>query len=187
MTDPIPFHVQVSGPVSSLRVALDSSSPESTPTSPRLSPTNSIKKFRRKSPTLPILIPRSRSRDARLPKCEPRTLRVYIIRQIRAEVKGKKQVKNSVIAQGTLEAVPPVISDCSCWPCDESLEYLSWSGHLTCVPEVRTGGFEGENVNVNDYVAVAIGKSEVPWVDVKCSIGIKLVTDSWEDPPEVQL
>ncbi|TEB39630.1 hypothetical protein FA13DRAFT_1618864 [Coprinellus micaceus] len=188
MTDAIPFHVQVSGPVSSLKVALLSGEADSSPSSPRISPTSSITGSSGKRRSLSIPIPRSKSPTAAcLRKCEPKTLRVYIIRQIRAEIRVKKQLKNIIIAEGTLESVPPVMTDCYSRPHDGSMEYLSWSGSLKCVPEVRTGGFEGENVKVTDYVALTIGNSKVPWVDMKCSIGIKLVTDSWEDPPEIQL
>lgn len=67
-------------------------------------------------------------------------------------------------------------------------EYLSWTGTLKPSPDVRTGGFEAEFVRVTDYVALAIGESEVPWMDIKNSVGIKLVTDPWEDPePEFVL
>ncbi|KAJ2923693.1 hypothetical protein H1R20_g13403, partial [Candolleomyces eurysporus] len=76
----------------------------------------------------------------------------------------------------------------SCLQKCEPKEYLSWTGTLKPSPDVKTGGFETEFVKVADYVALAIGDSEVPWKDITNSVGIKLVTDSWEDPePELAL
>ncbi|KAF5338731.1 hypothetical protein D9611_013371 [Ephemerocybe angulata] len=191
ITEDIPFHIQVSGRVDSLRASIfqTDKAPSQTP-SPTLNFAIESKKKKRLSMASTSKTSSSDCPFSSLPptSCsKPRALRVSVLRQICVDLKGKKQVKNVVIAEGDLEPVPPMMTDCYCYPVDHNLEYLSWEGNLKINPDVRTGGFEGENIKVCDYVTLAIGTSEVPWKDVKCSIGIKLVTDSWEDPPEVQL
>ncbi|KAJ2924813.1 hypothetical protein H1R20_g12297, partial [Candolleomyces eurysporus] len=174
LTEPIPFHVEVSGRRESLRALLSPcNSPEpGSPTSPT-SPNRSPSLVKGKAPGVP-----------RLRQCEPTNLKVFIVRQIRVEIKKKKVLKNVIIAHGELESVPPVLDICRCGLGDACVtpEYLSWTGILKPSPDVRTGGFEAEFVRVTDYVALAIGDSEVPWLDIKSSVGIKLVTDPWEDP-----
>jgi len=110
-------------------------------------------------------------------KCErSERLRVCIIRQVTVQLNSKKQIKNYIVAEGSMKADPPDPSDCYCYPMRNSeLKYLSWTGSLKVNKDVKTGGFEGEYIKVSDFVALIIGKSVVPWPDVRCSVGIKLV------------
>lgn len=148
-------------------------------------------KARRRSPSPPspaIAYQSHLSKSEKRAYLHPKRVRVYLIRQVRIELKGKTHVDNRILSEGTLESVPPMMSDFYCYPMEDELDYLSWSGELKCPSDVRTGGFEGENITVSDYVALAVGKNkEAPWMDIKNSISIRLVTDSWEDPPEVPL
>ena len=201
MTEQIPFHVQVNGRVDSLRALLgfdarNAHSMDQSSSSSRTSPESSIINVRSNPPPPPPTSPRAgtkaRRRDSALSymeKCErSERLRVCIIRQVTVQLNSKKQIKNYIVAEGSMKADPPDPSDCYCYPMRNSeLKYLSWTGSLKVNKDVKTGGFEGEYIKVSDFVALIIGKSVVPWPDVRCSVGIKLVTDAWEDPPEVPI
>lgn len=129
----------------------------------------------------PTLFSSNFSESERQGYLHPKRVRAFILRQIRVELSGKKHVENRILAEGSLESVPPIMSDCYCHPEACDIEYLSWMGEVKCTEDVKTGGFDGENVVVSDYVVLAIGKREKePWKSMVSSISIKLVTDSWD-------
>ncbi|TFK30285.1 hypothetical protein FA15DRAFT_581417 [Coprinopsis marcescibilis] len=190
LADSIPFHFQLSGTVNSLRALV---APDTLQASQYAAP--------------PAPHPRSPSRPSTASSSSPPpqrhcikklqgqfstsgSLRVFLLRQIRVEVRGKVRVQNAIIGEARLEAVPPPVG------ADDGpgrQEYLSWVGRVAygdlgpqgvarnLNPEMDVGGFHvGNHLKVNDFVALSVGSQNPPWKDVVSSIGIKFVTESWD-------
>ncbi|EAU88939.1 hypothetical protein CC1G_10585 [Coprinopsis cinerea okayama7 len=193
LSDSIPFHLQLSGRVDSLRALVAPDTLKDTLTSPNDTHTSSSRPTSFKPSTCIKKLQGEMSTS----------LRVFLLRQIRLEVKGKIRVQNVIIGEAQLEAVPPVMTDSYRLPVDCREEYISWTGTLKVGegleklmreypllthPDTKTGGFHaGSYLKVNDFVALSVGSSNPPWKDIRSSIGIKLVTESWDDGEEVEV
>ncbi|KAH6902292.1 hypothetical protein BKA70DRAFT_1435042 [Coprinopsis sp. MPI-PUGE-AT-0042] len=123
LSDSIPFHLQLSGRVDSLRalVAPDTLSEDTLSDN-------------RTSAHCPKASSRQRHCIKRLQGEVGTSLRVFLLRQVRLELKGKIRVQNIIIGEAQLDAVPPVLTDGYRPPVvsGSSEEYLSWTGRLQC-------------------------------------------------------
>ncbi|KAJ2917041.1 hypothetical protein MD484_g3397, partial [Candolleomyces efflorescens] len=165
LKDTIPFHLQISGRISTLRELFSSteltrvSSAES-----HLTSTSSLPSFNHTPPTI----------------------RVFLMRQVTVEIRGQKSWRNIVAGEGTLSSVPPSMSSRyspTSDICRES-ENLDWEGELRVNEEVDCAGFIVANAQVKDFVMVKVtpsGSSKSQFLDMQVSVPIRLVTDSWGD------
>ena len=191
LSDSVPFHLQLSGRVDSLRalVAPDTFSEQ---TSSGEEPSSRCSTTSANS--------RQRHCIKRLQGEVGTSIRVFLLRQVRLELKGKIRVQNLIIGEAQLDAVPPVMTDRPGVLSGSSEEYLSWTGRLQCGEgldrtrfehpwhvgsTITSGGFHaGEILKVNDFIAFSVGDSTPPWKDIQMSIGVKMVTESWDDSSE---
>jgi hypothetical protein len=78
------------------------------------------------------------------------TIKVYLLRQISVETRGQKAWRNTVIAEGELGEVPPVVSP----PCESAgTGHLDWEGELQVGKDLSVGGFQTANVAVKVYIS----------------------------------
>lgn len=123
LAETIPFHVQLSGPISSLKamyslgldrvMSMDSSNTAS-------------------------------SSDVKGLTC---TIRVFILRQVSVEVRGTKSWRNVNLGEAVLYASPP--SPLNCYgPPDSREEHIDWEGELRIDKSVTIGGFTTTDVQV---------------------------------------
>lgn len=179
----IPFHLQLSGRVDSLRALIPapSSVNGSRPSTSSYAPTSC---FDLNSPSLQPPAP---------------VLRVFLLRQVRVEIRGAVRAQNIVLGEAQLEPVPPchMPPDMYRPPQRCGQEYVGWTGRLKvgeaadvcagpaddtgkgsmCSATADVGGFRaGDALSVNDFVAVSVGVGESPfWKDVKASISVRFV------------
>ncbi|RXW25356.1 hypothetical protein EST38_g505 [Candolleomyces aberdarensis] len=165
LKDTIPFHLQISGRISTLRELFSST---------ELSRVYSAESHLTSSSSLPSL------------NHTPPVIRVFLMRQVTVEIRGQKSWRNIVAGEGALSSVPPLMSSCyspTSDACRES-EHLDWEGDLRVNDEVDCAGFMVANAQVKDFIMLKITPSESSksqFLDLQVSIPIRLVTDSWGD------
>lgn len=177
MGDSVPFHLQLAGRVDSLKALVTPDTHDAARPSSRSS--TWIKKLQGDVSS---------------------SLRVFLLRQVRVEIGGTVRVQNIVVGEAELDAVPPDMTDSYRPPVDSREEYISWKGQLKLGDgmdavlrdqpwqgtKTDVAGFSaGSALRVTDFVALSVGSSNPPWKDVKASIPIKFVTESWDDVVEV--
>ncbi|KAG2009995.1 hypothetical protein CC2G_012856 [Coprinopsis cinerea AmutBmut pab1-1] len=168
LQDTIPFHLQISGPVSSLKELF-------------MSPSGALDRVLSSDSRTTASSTQSNSKETKSP------IRVYLMRQVTVEVRGEKAFRNTVIGEGSLTAVPPLMS--SCWSATSSdcaEEHLDWEGTLKCDPSITVGGFIASNVQVKEFVMLNV-TPQCPWksplLDLQLSIPIRLTTESYGEVP----
>ena len=120
MSDIIPFHVQLSGPLSS------------------------VKKFLMfHEGTTPQPPSTKRTSKQCYPRPEP-SIKVYLLRQASIETRGRKTSRNSILAEGQLREMPPAHASCE----SQDMIQLDWQGELRCGSDVSVGGFIASNIGV---------------------------------------
>lgn len=156
LRDSIPYHIQISGSISSLKefhsnvqYNLDSESLSSSPL-------------------------RSRSNNLTL------TMSVSLRRQVRVDVKSQSVRKGSLIGTGTLNAVaPPIELDLTLHSLQEMT--LDWEGTVRCRPEICVGHFDARNLSATDFLMFSIQPKTTHRVfdPLQIIVPISLVTDTW--------
>ncbi|TFK24933.1 hypothetical protein FA15DRAFT_591487 [Coprinopsis marcescibilis] len=171
LTDSIPFHLQLSSGVSSLRELFSSSG--AADSLDRVLSSDSRTTASTSSWT-----------SAKIQPALKPVVRVYLMRQVTVEVRGEKSWRNSVIGEGTLTPVPPLMS--SCYDSTSCMEHLDWEGTLKCDDTVKIGGFVIGNIQVKEFVVMNIAppaSSKSPFVSMQTTIPIRIVTDSYGELP----
>ena len=137
ISDTIPFHLQLTGSIVSLRELLPTSSPLLLPCDDSQNDTG-------------------KENDILLP---PVTIQVTISRQIMIEVNGRRKARSFILSEGKLWPVPPCPSQLQksgdsaknkmvhdvCEKTDDVS--LDWQGEVKCGPQVRFGGFLTSHVS----------------------------------------
>jgi hypothetical protein len=136
LRDTIPFHIQLSAPVSSLRHFVE----------PYILDQCQVHGSRNHTPS--SRDSRSKSHNKRNPAPSP-TLRVFIARQILVEINQRKSWRNSTLGEGTVRPIPT----CTCaqdTPRQDDSEPITadWEGDVRCREDVNSVGFNAGNVIV---------------------------------------
>ena len=123
LKDTIPFHIQLSGPISSLQeffppdVLLRITSSDSSLSAPLLCPESAVKKL-------------SQARQC---------VRVQLLRQVVINNNGRKVWGNSTVGQAAVYPLPPPLVRDKCLGMRE--ESLDWEGQIKCNEDVAVGSF----------------------------------------------
>jgi hypothetical protein len=119
-SDTIPFHLQLSGSVSSLRAL-------AVPTSQQ-----------------PVKSPTPSSASSSLTRSIPETvgMRVMLSREIYVEVRGHRTKRTCGLGEGTFRPLPPVASSLDSAHLGENeVMFLDWEGELHCTEDISCTGF----------------------------------------------
>ena len=119
LSDTIHFHVQLTGPLSSLRHFLPP------PTLEPVASSTVSTKFNKKRNCIP-------------PKP---TIRVFLLRQITVEVRGQKAWRDRNLGEGKLWPLPPGASSVNSPHWDSQEASLDWEGEVRCRENITIGGF----------------------------------------------
>ncbi|KAK7449658.1 hypothetical protein VKT23_013132 [Stygiomarasmius scandens] len=160
LSDTIPFHIQLTGQISSLQALLSHLKTENVP-----DPTELF-----------------RPRDSKA-----MTMSVTVHRQVSVRVNDQLAWQNSVIGKGTIRAVPPPFD--SSFVSDSNLdvdseEYLDWEGEIKIHDNVKVGQFDAGGVSVRDFIIFSIaGLSNyvTDFTALRNAVPIALVTDTWTE------
>ncbi|KAJ3767559.1 hypothetical protein FB446DRAFT_696162 [Lentinula raphanica] len=169
LRDPIPYHIQLTGPLSSLQKFYSLVQYETDPCSPAY--------------------PRNR---------ETLTMSVSLCRQVRVEVKGQTVWKSSIIGSGTVRPLPPSIELDELDDCDyrdlvvkkseegkeqgrEQEMSLDWEGEVRCRDDVRVGHFDVGKMAASDFFVFSVSARNNcgAFNSLRMIVPISLVTDSW--------
>ncbi|KAJ3731370.1 hypothetical protein DFJ43DRAFT_1079887 [Lentinula guzmanii] len=155
LQDIIPYHIQLTGPISSLKKFYSVVQYE-----PELSSTNSFYP--------------SRSRSAL-------TMGVSLCRQVRVEVKGQAVWKSSIIGNGTLTALPPSIDLIPNLSHPTQEMALDWEGEIRCRDDIRVGHFDAGKIATSDFLVFSISSKPNfgAFNALRMIVPISLVTDTW--------
>ncbi|KAF5389225.1 hypothetical protein D9757_003541 [Collybiopsis confluens] len=153
LRDHIPYHVQLSGPITSLKefyshAEYASNAPPST---------------------------HNRSNNLMV------TMSISIRRQVRVEVKGQCMWKSIAIANGVFTALPPSFdSDPSLQDPTQHLS-IDWEGHVQCRDNVRVGHFDSGTISTLDFMVLSIitKPNQGAFESLQMIVPIHLVTDTW--------
>ncbi|KDQ62637.1 hypothetical protein JAAARDRAFT_189931 [Jaapia argillacea MUCL 33604] len=110
------------------------------------------------------------------------TVRVFLYRQITAEVRKKKARKICVIGEGELRPLPPEESAQS--PCHLADESLDWEGEVKCDESVTIGGFKIGPLVVEDFIVLSLVPpypQASPLVELQHAHPIHIVTDPFTE------
>ncbi|KAG9220350.1 hypothetical protein CCMSSC00406_0006615 [Pleurotus cornucopiae] len=153
ITDIIPFHIQLSGDISSMRAFFPELPPEVYP--PTLQPLKAS--WKRKKPRWKFL-------------------RLLLMRRVSVQIHGQTSENNAQTSEGTILPLPPDIFAVS-----ESQELqLHWEGEITGGPNLAVGSFSVPNLSVRDVLVLALTPaSKSLFLEAKCIVPIRLVTDTW--------
>lgn len=137
VSDTIPFHIQLNGPISSLceffppdALHRITSSDSSLSTLSALSSVTTAKSSRA-SNALKALKP---------------CVRVLLVRQVVVNRDGNRIWRNSNIGQGVVRPLPPPLIRDRCLGTRE--ESLDWTGHIKCDEDIEAGSFVTSSVHV---------------------------------------
>ncbi|KAF5373014.1 hypothetical protein D9758_001621 [Tetrapyrgos nigripes] len=163
LRDTIPFHIQLTGKLSSLKYLLS----------------------HLRTGDLPEQGFSNRTTDY-----SAITMSVAIHRQVSVKVNDQVAWQNSVIGTGKMRAVPPPFdsnlasgnftSDSD----GEPEESLDWEGELKINDSIRVGHFDAGNVAIKDFIIFSIsGVSHFPtdFVALRNTVAIAVVTDPWAE------
>ncbi|KXN85328.1 hypothetical protein AN958_11428 [Leucoagaricus sp. SymC.cos] len=155
LSDAIPFHIQLSSSLGTIRELFP---PSSQFLQPRQTQDKKQKAMRRGV-----------------------AMRVYIAREIMVAIRGKKVYRTVAIGSGTVKAIPPTdLGRISVPPEDVCLE---WEGEVKCWDQVTCGGFNVGCLNVKDYIVLALtpplSKTYPELVELQIAHPVKFVTEPW--------
>jgi len=109
LTDRIPFHVQLAGPLQSLQQLF------------MFSPRNDKTSF------------------------SEAVIRVFLQRMVAVEMRGQKSARNTILAQGRMDEIPPLA--CAHRDSQDTI-HLDWEGEVRWTENLSVGGFSAENIDV---------------------------------------
>ncbi|KAF5346406.1 hypothetical protein D9758_012756 [Tetrapyrgos nigripes] len=168
LSDTIPFHIQITGPLSSLRVLLSHLSTE------RLA---GLELNRPKDPYIMIMS-------------------VIIMREIYVQVNRQVVWKHCVIGKGVLRAIPPQFdSDCSNLgsssrddgPISGLMpdvgQSIDWEGEIRCQEDVKVGSFDAGKVSLKEFLIFSVQPGlpmqSTAFLPLRNAVPISLATDTW--------
>ncbi|KAF5382467.1 hypothetical protein D9615_002730 [Tricholomella constricta] len=165
LSDKIPFHIQLNGPLDSLQKLL-MPQPLDAPPPPLWS-----SKTHEKCPI------------HKKPK-----IRVYILRQYSIETRGQKAWKNTTIGEGEIWEVPPAICDTQG---ATRAVHLDWEGELKVQSSVTVGGFLAGNVCVKDFIVLSLEPPTIdsqtsPFFPLQITVPVRIVTDAYVEVTEYE-
>jgi hypothetical protein len=79
-------------------------------------------------------------------------IRVTLLRQMVVETRGQTSSRYTVLAEGKLSEIPPLVSP-PCEPGDSI--HLNWDGEIMCSSDTSVGGFDAGNIAVKVSSLVA--------------------------------
>ncbi|KAF8650114.1 hypothetical protein AX16_005352 [Volvariella volvacea WC 439] len=165
LTDTIPFHVQLTGPVSSLRELVNA----------QLSDLNRISSADTVVSTRPA--------HGDLQECQS-PIRVFLLRQVCIETRGDKAWRDQILGEGKIWAVPPAVPSYYASSCETREESLDWEGELKVPDSIKTGSFNIGSIVVKDFIVLSVTPLNPPvsaLLEMQQTVSIRLVTDSWVD------
>lgn len=166
LSDTIPFHVQLNGPISSLR---DFFPPD---VLQRVTSADS-------SLSAPSVRPKSSGRRS---EGKQHSVRAQLLQQIVVMVDSCKVVKNSTVGEGVVHPLPPSLYRDRCLGTME--ETLDWEGFVKCNDDVKVGSFSTGLIQVQHFLSLSLTPLDVrrsPFQVLNIHVPVKLVTDSYED------
>ncbi|TDL22193.1 hypothetical protein BD410DRAFT_723376 [Rickenella mellea] len=113
-----------------------------------------------------------------------RTIRVYLLRQIRVEVRGQRVWRTAVLGEGQLVGSPPQYDSDTTRSGHETCEAMDWDGTVQVTEKIDVGGFAVDNLVVKDFIVLEItppNPSTNPLLVTRHTHPIRLVTDTCED------
>ncbi|KAJ6625496.1 hypothetical protein B0H10DRAFT_1782999 [Mycena sp. CBHHK59/15] len=154
LADSIPFHIQLCGPLESLRhfygyVPIEAAPP-------------------------PGKKPRRREYAA--------IVRVFLARQVFVEINGRQSWRNITVGEGQLRPIPPGAS--STYSVDATEISVDWEGEVRCKNHVTCASFNINHLVVKDFIILAMTPANVrnsPFLPIQHAHPIRLVTDGWTD------
>ncbi|THV07949.1 hypothetical protein K435DRAFT_847745 [Dendrothele bispora CBS 962.96] len=168
LSDCIPFHIQLTGRLSSLQALLsrlkiageDNSSSDST--------------------GMELFQPRGTN---------VMTMSATVHRQVSVKVNNQLAWHNAVIGKGNIRAVPPSFDSSassldSCEVEMNSEQSLDWEGEIKLREGVQVGQFDAGNTSVKDFIIFSIsGPSNciTDFVALRNAVPIAFVTDAWSE------
>ncbi|THU98215.1 hypothetical protein K435DRAFT_856854 [Dendrothele bispora CBS 962.96] len=157
LSDRIPFHIQVIGPLSSLRTFLSHLS------------TRQLVGAELNRPKDPHVM----------------IMSVLILREVYVEVNRQVVYKHCVVGRGELRAIPPRCDSSSCNDSDDREEALDWEGEVKCNDCVKVGHFDAGKVAVKEFLVFSIQAGlpmqSTDFLSLRNAVPISLVTDTWND------
>lgn len=121
ITDTVPFFLQLRAPSASLRAFVSQIS------------TNQSQQI---APNLASHL-----------KLKP-TVRVFLYRQVRAEIEGQRAWRTIILGEGKLAPLAPTAQFIESCASLDDIESLDWEGEVKCEEEVSVGGFSLEKLVV---------------------------------------
>ena len=161
ISDTVPFHIQLRGPLASLSEVI-------TPESPLLHPS---------------IDSGAHSAGVDLSSDGPHPVRVFIARQVHIHVKGLSRFRTITVGTAKIWPIPPVISPEGEGGSEEEM-CLDWQGKLKCRDEAVRASFSAGSLTVKDYVVFSLSPTNSRpsfLTPVQLTQPIRLVTDSWVD------
>ncbi|KAF4567514.1 hypothetical protein EYR40_006517 [Pleurotus pulmonarius] len=161
LSDTIPFHIQLTGPLQSLHTFIP-------PNSAELSPISSGSKTSFRNPNSHLL-----HRPA---------IRVSLARQVLVEVHERKSWRSSTLGEGSVWPVPP--SAPVSLDSDSHEVTIDWSGEVRCGEDITSGGFSTGGLVIKDFIVFALTPSNPrtsSLLEIQHAHPIKFVTDPWID------
>ncbi|KAE9389391.1 hypothetical protein BT96DRAFT_890101 [Gymnopus androsaceus JB14] len=151
LRDSIPYHIQLSGSIASLKEFYSHVQLEPSTSSGR------------------------RSNNLTL------TMTVSLRRQVRAEMKSQAVWKSSLIGSGTLTALPPSMEIDPCLSQSSQEMTLDWEGHVQCRDDIRVGHFDAGKIAVADFLVFSVlsKPNQAAFNSLRIVVPVSLVTDTW--------
>ncbi|KDQ25454.1 hypothetical protein PLEOSDRAFT_1019990, partial [Pleurotus ostreatus PC15] len=174
LEEAIPFHIQLTGTIASLRAFL----PQSTEVYP-LSPIDTTSTV----DTSATLLRLSRSSSYTPPSPKP-VIRVFLLRQISVQVRGQKAWRNCTLGEGKIWPLPPPAGSMDCLVPEREEANLDWEGEVRCNRNTMVGGFNAGQLAVKDFIVLALTPPDPhssPLLEFQYAHPIRFVTDPWTD------
>lgn len=202
LEEAIPFHIQLTGTIASLRAFL----PQSTEVYP-LSPIDTTSTVDTSAtlvhsplslsslpPTAVSVCPSSsslkpqkrrfsRSSSYSPPSPKP-VIRVFLLRQISVQVRGQKAWRNCTLGEGKIWPLPPPAGSMDCLVPEREEANLDWEGEVRCNRNTMVGGFNAGQLAVKDFIVLALTPPDPhssPLLEFQYAHPIRFVTDPWTD------
>ncbi|KAF9073477.1 hypothetical protein BDP27DRAFT_280109 [Rhodocollybia butyracea] len=182
--DEIPFHIQLTGPASSLKALYSHLLLEHVDNG---------------SSVVSLSPPPSPSLTGLPPACTSKSqtfisLRVTLNRQVCVEIKDQVVWKHFAIGEGRVHPLPPpfesVVADeehqvSSSQSSSETMGFLDGAGDIKCSADVKYGDFNVGKVQIKDFLVLQISPEKPsdhnrsPFLPLKIAAPVQLVSESW--------
>ncbi|PFH53411.1 hypothetical protein AMATHDRAFT_137845 [Amanita thiersii Skay4041] len=161
LTDNIPFHIQLNGPLTSLR---------------EFFPPTSLDRITSAGSSL------SSAQSESLVAPDPKScVRIQLLRQAVVQMRGQKVWRNSEIGNGVAYPLPPPVVYEST---DRREECLDWTGHVRCNDGVAVGGLHTDLVQVKDFISLTLIPPDLrtsAFPELRITVPVRIVSDAYTD------